>query len=227
MGVLAFGIASMQPMLAPVMSEGAMNLIQQLLDQPMRAPEALLVERHRLIREWSAFFVDHPVVIGPTWTDVQFEHDGLRSRRRHGRDGRPAPVHHARQPARYSPVRGSDWVHGGLPVGVQVYTDLWRGRPVSRRRSDHRGRIRRHHSDRSSARLTPSTSSRSAAYLNRWRSPTKWSTTWMTALAANRSISIRLFEQSCDCVAERVEVAWIVEQHARSGCDLVDDPADR
>jgi amidase len=127
MGVLAFGIASMQPMLAPVMSEGAMNLIQQLLDQPMQAPEALLVERHRLIREWSAFFVDHPVVIGPTWTDVQFEHDAdfdpdvgmgvTVDRLRFITPGNLLGIPSCAVPT---------GVQDGLPVGVQIYADLWR-----------------------------------------------------------------------------------------------------
>ena len=50
-GILAFGISSLRPLLAPVMSAPAMNLIQQLLDQPAAPAESLLVERHRLIRE--------------------------------------------------------------------------------------------------------------------------------------------------------------------------------
>jgi amidase len=126
-GILAFGIESLQPMLAPVMSEPAMNLIQQLLDQPRRAPEVLFVERHRLIREWSAFFVDHPVVIGPIWTDVQFEHDAdiapaagtnlTIDRLRFITPGNLLGIPGCAVPA---------GIHDGLPVGVQVYADLWR-----------------------------------------------------------------------------------------------------
>ena len=127
MGILAFGIAAMQPLLAPLMSAPAMGLIQQLLDQPAMAPEVLFVERHRLIREWSAFFVDHPVLIGPIWTDVQFDHDAdvapgagvmvTVDRLRFITPGNLLGI-----PGCAVPVA----VRDGLPVGVQVYADLWR-----------------------------------------------------------------------------------------------------
>ena len=114
-------------MLAPLMSAPAMNLIQQLIDQPRLTPEALFVERHRLIREWSAFFVDHPVVIGPIWTDVQFEHDADIA----PDQGTTVTVDRLRfiTPGNLLGIPGCavpTGVHDGLPVGVQVYADLWR-----------------------------------------------------------------------------------------------------
>ncbi len=106
-----------------------MDLIQQLLDQPSGAcRSALLVERHRLIREWSAFFVDHPVVIGPIWTDVQFEHDadlapgaGMTvtvDRLRFITPGNLLGI-----PSCAVPDRRRTTV---CRSGVQVYADLWR-----------------------------------------------------------------------------------------------------
>jgi len=126
-GLLAFGIASVQPMLAPMMSEAAMNLIHQLLDLPRNPAELLFVERHRLIREWSAFFVDHPVVIGPIWTDVQFEHDADFD----ASAGTTVTVDRLRfiTPGNLLGIPGCavpTGVADGLPVGVQVYADLWR-----------------------------------------------------------------------------------------------------
>jgi amidase len=33
-----------------------------------------LAVRHGIAREWSGFFVDHPLVLSPTWTQLPFEH---------------------------------------------------------------------------------------------------------------------------------------------------------
>jgi amidase len=128
MGVLAFGVAGMEQQIAPLMSENALGLVHALLErEPIAAPDALLVERHRLIREWSAFFVDHPVVIGPIWTGEQFEHDAdldpetgidlTVDRLRFITPGNLLGIPSCAVPT---------GVHDGLPTGVQVYADLWR-----------------------------------------------------------------------------------------------------
>lgn len=83
--------------------------------------------RFRLMRDWSRFFVDHPVVISPTWGQPAFEHDAdlhqtetlMRSTLR------PVlPANFLAIPAAIVPCGTAD----GLPVGVQVmgdrFTDL-------------------------------------------------------------------------------------------------------
>jgi amidase len=125
--VMVFGIAALREQIAPIMSAPAVELIDKLIALPVAPADAALVERHRLVREWSAFFVDHPVVIGPIWTDVQFEHDA---------DFDPAvgetltidrlrfitPGNLLGIPSCAVPTG----VHEGLPTGVQIYADLWR-----------------------------------------------------------------------------------------------------
>lgn len=125
--VLKLGLEPIMPLLSAIMTPPAVGLLEQVIAVDVVDPGTTFAERHRLQREWSAFFVDHPVVIGPTWCDVQFEHD-----------------------ADIDPVTGKDTtlnrirfitpgnllgipscavptgVVNGLPTGVQVYADLWR-----------------------------------------------------------------------------------------------------
>ncbi|MEA3055993.1 MAG: amidase [Actinomycetota bacterium] len=124
--VMQLGLADLVTQLRPIMTEPAIGLIDQLL--AIEAPSAAeaLVERHRLQREWSAFFSDHPIVVGPTWCDVQFEHDA---------DIAPGAADVTLRrlvfvtPGNLLGIPGvavPAGVDGGLPLGVQVYADLWR-----------------------------------------------------------------------------------------------------
>jgi amidase len=83
--------------------------------------------RYRLMREWSAFFGEHPIILSPTWGHPPFEHDAdLHDTDEHLRDTlRPVtPANFLALPAAVVPCGLAD----GLPVGVQVigdrFTDL-------------------------------------------------------------------------------------------------------
>lgn len=126
-GLMSFGLRAAAPLIMSLMTPGAAGVIEQLLAFPSMDPDALFVERHRLRREWSAFLVDHPVIVGPTWTDVQFEHDadihpdtGVATTL--GRLPFITPGNLLGLPSCAVPTGVSD----GLPTGVQVYADLWR-----------------------------------------------------------------------------------------------------
>jgi amidase len=125
--MMQLGISDMLPMLGQIMSPSAVALIEGLMDIPAPSASQAFVERHRLQREWSDLFTTHPIVIGPTWCDVQFEHD---------LDIDPArgPDETLRRLRFITPgnllgipgVSVPTGVDGGLPLGVQVYADLWR-----------------------------------------------------------------------------------------------------
>jgi amidase len=118
------------PLLAPVMSKSAIGMLHGLLrkfDPATRAITQIYTERDRLAVAWSAFFLDYPVVIGPTWADLPFLHDA---------DLDPAtgvettlmrlqfitPGNLLGIPSVALPMGVVD----GLPTGVQVYAERWR-----------------------------------------------------------------------------------------------------
>ncbi len=85
------------------------------------------MERFRLMREWSLWFVEHPVLISPTWAQPAFEHGAdLHDTEAMMRNTlRPVlPANLLAIPGAVVPCGTAD----GLPVGVQVmgdrFTDL-------------------------------------------------------------------------------------------------------
>ena len=68
-GLLVSDLQNMLPSMAPIMSEGALGALTQFVQEfdpaAMNSTE-LYVERDRLAVAWSAFFQQHPLVIGPT-----------------------------------------------------------------------------------------------------------------------------------------------------------------
>ena len=91
------------------------------------APAVVQTEYMRLAREWSLFFVDHPVLVMPTWTQPPFLH-GADLSEQVGIDGLSEllrcilPGNLLALPVVAVPVGVSD----GLPLGVQCYADRWR-----------------------------------------------------------------------------------------------------
>lgn len=125
--MMQVGFRELVPLLGAIMTAPALSIIELLMELEGMDANAVFVERHRIQREWSAFFVDHPVLVGPTWCDVQFEHDA---------DIQPETgmlVTLARLPfilpgnlLGIPGVAVPAGVADGLPLGVQVYADLWR-----------------------------------------------------------------------------------------------------
>jgi amidase len=125
--VLSFGIETLRPMLDGVMSEPALGLLDTLLARPVLPADVAFIQRHRLMREWSEFFLDHPIVIGPIWTDVPFEHDADID----PESGMDVTLDRLRfiTPGNVLAIPGCavpTGVDSGLPTGVQIYADVWR-----------------------------------------------------------------------------------------------------
>ncbi len=111
------------------MSAPAVGLLQKLIEMypPENLPSALLhAERWRLCKAWSEFFAEYPLVVGPTWTDIPFEHDADLAE-----DGAETTVNRLRfiTPANLLSLPSAavpTGVHDGFPMGVQVLADRWR-----------------------------------------------------------------------------------------------------
>jgi amidase len=95
------------------------------ISPPTELPGALLghMERYRLMREWSAFFQEHPVLLSPTWAQPAFAHGadlGDAGAEMMSDTIRPVvPANVLGLPAVVTPAGVVD----GLPVGVQVIGD--------------------------------------------------------------------------------------------------------
>lgn len=124
-------IVVMRPMLEMVMGDAAKTIIANLVnDSPPITAESMVMlqaERAQVMRLWSEFFVEHPILLSPTWAMPAFEHDAdLVNSDQLIRDTlRPVtPVNFLGLPAAVVPHGSAD----GLPVGVQVigdrFTDL-------------------------------------------------------------------------------------------------------
>ena len=116
-----------------VMSEEARIVLDSMISQypspTLQSSVMLQGERFKILREWSAFFAEHPVMISPTWGQPAFEHDA---------DTRGDEVTQIMRdtlrpvlPGNFLGIPGVVVPFGmaaGLPVGVQIqgdrFTDL-------------------------------------------------------------------------------------------------------
>ena len=125
--------ADFKPLLgdmSAVMTDAPLEFLRLLCERNDPAAVGLAnihAERNRLSRLWSEFFTANPIMVGPTWTGPQFEHDadingvvGLELAIDLLRFISPANV--LGLPSAAIPIGVTD----GLPTGVQVYADRWR-----------------------------------------------------------------------------------------------------
>ena len=128
--ILAMDFSSLLPEFSAVLSPPTIEMLKQLFvrndPNSVRLP-VIHSERNRLCRLWSEFFGEYPIMIGPTWTDIQFLHNadldgkvGLELMSDRLRFITPANV--LGIPSAAVPTGVID----GLPTGVQVYADKWR-----------------------------------------------------------------------------------------------------
>ena len=127
--LLSADVSFMRPLLEPLMSPDAMRLLDafEAMNQDAPAHPLVTAERARVQRAWSAFLIEHPLIVGPTWCLPPFEEgadvaepidpavtiDRLRFITPGNLLGIPSvPV----------PTGLVD----GLPTGVQVYAERWR-----------------------------------------------------------------------------------------------------
>lgn len=130
-GILLADLRVQRPLLEAVMGEGGRAVLASFdaggpqLDATATA--ALYARRHALMREWSEFFAEHPILLSPTWALPAFAHgaDIGDSAEELLETFRPVlPANLLGLPAVVVPGGVAD----GLPVGVQVIGDRFADR---------------------------------------------------------------------------------------------------
>ncbi len=127
--LLAADVAVLMEAARPILSEELSTMLDDLAERyspALMAPHLVHSEVVRLAREWALFFVDHPVVLMPAWTEPPFEHGmDLSGNATVASDELLRciiPPNLVGIPSVAVPVGISD----GLPQGVQCVADRWR-----------------------------------------------------------------------------------------------------
>lgn len=124
-------IGVMRPTLDLVLGDDAKVILDSLFETgptvTMESIVLLQAERNKIMRLWSEFFLEHPIILSPTWAMPAFEHGADLT---HGEEVirdtlRPVtPINFLGLPAAVVPHGVAD----SLPVGIQVigdrFTDL-------------------------------------------------------------------------------------------------------
>lgn len=128
--MLASDLRIIAPQVQPAISEALFEHLMRLCRSPRAAPVSsyrLHGERSRLAREWSRFFADYPVVIGPNWAcpvwPIDADLDAARGVELLEHTVRfITPGNALGLPSVALPMGMAD----GLPTSIQIYADLWR-----------------------------------------------------------------------------------------------------
>lgn len=127
--IFAIDFSEIVPLIQPIITPELGVTLGQLVERykPNVSNGAVHAARSRLIRLWSEFFVDYPVVIGPTWTQLPWEYAADLNRET-GLDllldtiKFITPGNVLGLPSVAVPMGIAD----SLPTGIQIYSDLWR-----------------------------------------------------------------------------------------------------
>lgn len=116
-------------LLAAVMSERPLEIVRRMVADhtPASLPASLVhTERWRLSCAWTRFFAEFPLLVGPTWTRLPWEHDADLAR---GNESLTIDTLRFITPGNLlgiPSVAVPTGIVDGLPTGVQIYADRWR-----------------------------------------------------------------------------------------------------
>ena len=123
-------LAVAAPLIVPLLGEDGRRFLEMSMVDFAATPESLYAmhqKRFAVARSWRAFMEDHPLVVGPTWTQPPFEHgfdirDAAAARAVNELFRFVLPANLLGLPAVCVPTGVTD----GLPVGAQILAPRFR-----------------------------------------------------------------------------------------------------